>query len=145
MPSPDPNAPCIVGAARHTWHPEDVGDAGVVAQRYQLALFGTHQRLELQPWQPETARTVVVPFAWKPDTWYHMKLRVENLPDGTTRARGKVWQRGEPEPAEWTIEKVDRIPNRKGSPGLYGDAPSHANAEQRAEIFYDNIKVTPNN
>ena len=24
----DPNAPCIVGAARHTWHPGDVGDAG---------------------------------------------------------------------------------------------------------------------
>jgi len=122
-----------------------MGDAGVVAQRYQLALFGTHQRLELQSWQPETARTVVVPFAWKPDTWYHMKLRVENLPDGTTRARGKVWLRGEPEPDAWIIEKVDKMPNRKGSPGLYGDAPSHANAEQRAEIFYDNIKVTPNN
>jgi len=122
-----------------------MGDAGVVAQRYQLALFGTHQRLELQSWQPETARTVVVPFAWKPDTWYHMKLRVENLPDGTTRARGKVWLRGEPEPDAWTIEKMDRMPNRKGSPGLYGDAPSHANPEQRGEIFYDNIKVTPNN
>jgi len=26
--APDPRAPCIVGAARHTWHPEDVGDAG---------------------------------------------------------------------------------------------------------------------
>jgi acetyl-CoA C-acetyltransferase len=26
--APDANAPCIVGVARHTWHPEDVGDAG---------------------------------------------------------------------------------------------------------------------
>ena len=26
--APDPSAPCIVGVARKTWHPEDVGDAG---------------------------------------------------------------------------------------------------------------------
>jgi len=57
----------------------------------------------------------------------------------------RQWLRGEPEPDAWTIEKMDRMPNRMGSPGLYGDAPSHANPEQRAEIFYDNIKVTPNN
>jgi hypothetical protein len=49
--------------------------------------------LHLEPWQPETARTVTVPFAWKPDTWYRMKLQVENLPDGKVRARGKVWPR----------------------------------------------------
>jgi outer membrane protein assembly factor BamB len=122
-----------------------MGDVGIVAQRYQLALFGVHQRLELQSWQPETERTVTVPFAWKPDVWYTMKLRVENLPDGAVRARGKVWVRGEPEPEAWVIEKVDRLPNRKGSPGIYGDAPSHQqNPALRAEIFYDNIKVTPN-
>lgn len=122
-----------------------MGDAGIVAQRYQLALFGVHQRLELQSWQPETHRTVAVPFEWKPDTWYHMKLRVENLPDGSVRARGKVWMRGEPEPEAWTIEKVDRLPNRRGSPGIYGDAPSHeSNPDARAEIYYDNFKVTPN-
>jgi outer membrane protein assembly factor BamB len=122
-----------------------MGDAGIVAQRYQLALFGVHQRLELQSWQPETERTVTVPFAWKPDTWYRMKLRVETLPDGKVRARGKVWERDAQEPAEWTIEKVDATPNLKGSPGIYGDAPSHeSNANLRAEIFYDNIKVYPN-
>jgi outer membrane protein assembly factor BamB len=122
-----------------------MGDMGIVAQRYQLALFGAHQRLELQAWQPETERTVAVPFPWQANTWYRMKLRVENLPDGATRARGKVWPRGTPEPEAWTIEKVDRIPNRKGSPGIYGDAPSHeTNPNLRAEIFYDNFKVTPN-
>jgi acetyl-CoA C-acetyltransferase len=26
--APDPRAPCIVGVARHTWHPEDVGETG---------------------------------------------------------------------------------------------------------------------
>ena len=28
MSTPDPRAPCIIGAARHTWHAADVGDAG---------------------------------------------------------------------------------------------------------------------
>ncbi|MGH9659104.1 MAG: PQQ-binding-like beta-propeller repeat protein, partial [Bryobacteraceae bacterium] len=54
-----------------------MGDAGVVAQRYALVLFGNHQRIELQPWQPETTRTVQKPFPWKSNTWYRMKLRVE--------------------------------------------------------------------
>ena len=66
-----------------------MGDAGVVAQRYSLVLFGNHQRLELQSWQPETARTVTVPFAWKPDTWYRLKLRVENQADGKHARSGQ--------------------------------------------------------
>ena len=113
-----------------------MGEAGVIAQRYGLVLFGNAQKLEVGPWQPETARTVSVPFAWKADTWYRMKLQVENLPDGKTRARGKVWPVAETEPAAWTIERVDPIPNRQGSPGLFGSA--------LAEIFFDNLKVTPN-
>jgi outer membrane protein assembly factor BamB len=113
-----------------------MGDFGVVAQRYALILFGTHQRIELQPWQPETKRTVVKKFLWKGNTWYRMKLRVENLPDGKVRALGKAWPRDEPEPAEWTIEHVDALPNRAGSPGIYADAPF--------EVFLDNLKVTKN-
>lgn len=113
-----------------------MGDAGIVAQRYSLVLFGNHQKLELESWQPETARTIRMPFAWKPDTWYQLKLEVTNLPDGKVRVRGKAWPKGEAEPAAWLLEKVDPIPNRQGSPGLYGDAP--------ADIYYDNLKVTSN-
>lgn len=112
-----------------------MGDAGVVAQRYSLVLFGNHQRAELQSWQPETARTVTAPFPWKPDTWYRMKLRVD-VADGGVRARGKVWLASEPEPKEWTVERYDPIPNLKGSPGIYADAP--------VEVFFDNLKITPN-
>jgi hypothetical protein len=108
----------------------------VTAQRYSLILYGTSQRLKLEPWEPETQRTVTVPFAWKPDTWYHLKLRVENLADGTVRARGKAWPTGGPEPAEWAIDKVDPIGNRQGAPGLFLDA------EFGAHI--DNLTVTPN-
>lgn len=113
-----------------------MGEAGVIAQRYSLVLFGNAQRLDLTPWQPETARVTSIPFAWNKDTWYRMKLMVENLPDGKVRARGKVWLVGEPEPSAWTIEHTDPIPNRQGSPGIYGNA--------LAEIYFDNIKVTAN-
>jgi outer membrane protein assembly factor BamB len=112
------------------------GDAGVIAQRYVLAVYGNSQMLHLEPWQPETARTAKIPFAWKPDTWYRMKLQVENLPDGKARARGKVWLASESEPAAWMIERIDPIPNLQGAPGLFGNA--------LAEILFDNLKVYAN-
>jgi outer membrane protein assembly factor BamB len=120
-----------------------MSDVGIVAQRYELVLFGNHQRLELQPWQPETERTVRKPFKWAKDTWYVMKLEVQNLDGTNVRARGKVWPKGEPEPSEWTIERVDPIGSRKGSPGLYADVPN-ADPKGGSEIYYDNIKVYPN-
>ncbi len=110
-----------------------LGDAGIVAQRYELVLFGNSQRIELRSWQIEPKRTFDKKFNWKPDTWYRLKLEVENLPDGKTRARGKAWPVAEPEPAEWMIEWIDPIGNRQGSAGIFADAPN--------EIFFDNIKV----
>jgi outer membrane protein assembly factor BamB len=112
------------------------GDAGVIAQRYVLAIYGNSQMLHLEPWQPETERTVSIPFAWKPDTWYRLKLQVENLPDGKVRARGKVWLATETEPSAWMIERIDPIPNRQGAPGVFGNALS--------EVYFDNLKVYSN-
>jgi len=112
------------------------GDAGVIAQRYVLTLYGNSQMLHLEPWQPEIKRTQSVPYAWKPDTWYRLKLQVENLPDGKTRARGKAWPANEPEPAAWMIERIDPIPNRQGAPGIFGNG--------LAELYFDNIKVYAN-
>ncbi len=113
-----------------------VGDAGILAQRYSLTLFGNAQKLELTPWQPETGRRVDVPFEWKVDTWYRVKLRVDNLPNGQVRARGKAWPASAPEPDAWTIERTDPIGNRQGSPGIFGSA--------LAEIYFDNLKVYAN-
>jgi hypothetical protein len=113
-----------------------MGDAGIIAQRYALVAFGNNQRLEMNSWQPETARAASTPFAWKPDTWYRLKLRVENGPAGKTRIRGKAWPVGQAEPAEWPIDRVDPVPNRQGSPGLFADAQFGA--------YFDNLKVTPN-
>jgi outer membrane protein assembly factor BamB len=120
-----------------------MGDVGIVAQRYELVLFGNHQRLELQPWQPEVERTVKVNYKWKPDTWYVMKLEVQNLDGGKVRARGKVWPKGEPEPDAWTVERVDPIGSVKGSPGLYADA-LNSSPQGGSEMYYDNIRVYRN-
>jgi outer membrane protein assembly factor BamB len=112
------------------------GDVGITAQRYSLILYGTSQRLKLEPWEPETERTEAVPFAWKPDAWYHLKLRVENMPNGRVRARGKAWPTGEAEPAAWVIDRIDPIGNQEGMAGLFIDAEFGAHV--------DNLSVTPN-
>jgi outer membrane protein assembly factor BamB len=112
------------------------GDVGLINQRYGLVLFGNGQKLELHPWQAADEMTVRVPFAWKPDVWYRMKLRVDNKPDGTAQVRGKVWPTGEAEPAAWTIEKIDTIAHRAGSPGIYADGIS--------DVYFDNITVYSN-
>ena len=112
------------------------GDAGVIAQRYVLTLYGNSQMLHIEPWQPEIKRTQSVPYAWKPDTWYRLKLQVENLPDGKTRARGKAWPANEPEPSAWMVERIDPIPNRQGAPGIFGNGLS--------DVYFDNIKVYAN-
>ena len=76
-----------------------------------------------------------VDFPWEPDVWYTMKLRVEQQRDKAL-VRGKVWRRGSPEPAEWTVTAEDPQPVRHGSPGIYGYSA--------AEILYDNLQVTGN-
>jgi hypothetical protein len=113
-----------------------MGDIGITAQRYSLVLYGNSQKLKLEPWEVETARTVTIPFVWKPDTWYRLKLRVENLPDGKVRAQGKAWPVGENEPAAWMIDHVDPIGNRQGAPGLFLNAQFGA--------YLDNFKLAAN-
>ena len=112
-----------------------MGNAGLVAQRYQFVLMGTHQRLEIQSWQPTPGRTTQMPFGWEPDTWYSMKFEV--VEDGAeVVARGKVWLRGDDEPADWTLEWREELPHREGTPGIFADAVS-------AEVLFDNIVVDP--
>jgi outer membrane protein assembly factor BamB len=130
-------------------------DIGLIAQRYTLDLMGQNQQLgqqqaegesaekiakqqlQIRTWPPVLSRMgKTMPFEWKPDTWYTLKFQASNQGSKAV-LRGKVWQRGTPEPKEWTIEAEDIAPNKTGSPGLYGNATN-------AEIFLDNITVTPN-
>jgi outer membrane protein assembly factor BamB len=124
------------GDVRVNMKRRQMGDIGLTAQRYTLALYGNEQKLKIEPWEPEVQRTVAVPFEWKADAWYRLKIRVENMPDGKVRVRGKAWAAGEPEPAPWMIEKIDPIGNKQGAPGIFAAAPFG--------LYLDNLKLTAN-
>jgi hypothetical protein len=110
-------------------------DVAIIGQTYSLVLAGNAQKLTIESWTPETARSVTVPYSWKPGVWYRMKLRTETL-KGRAVVRGKVWPRSEPEPQDWNVSKNDVIPSLQGAPGLYCYAHN--------EAYYDNVKVTEN-
>jgi len=112
-------------------------DAGVIAQRYTFDLMGASQQVQIRSWTPQLHRfSKSVPYKWSPNTWYTLKFQASTQ-DGKAILKGKVWPRGEKEPAEWTVEAVDEAPNLIGSPGLFGNAND-------SEIYIDNISVTPN-
>jgi hypothetical protein len=117
-------------------------DAGVINNRYVLVLLGNHQRLEIHAWPsalPE-AWHKTIPFAWEPDKWYRLKLKV--TPQGKTAlVEGKAWPADAAEPEQWNIRVEDPRPNPSGAPGLYGNSLV---TPIKSEIYYDNIKLTPN-
>jgi outer membrane protein assembly factor BamB len=116
-------------------------DFGVVNCRYTLQMSGNKQELRLLSWDALPRIDKTIDFAWKPMTWYRLKLSVEQQGE-SARVRGKAWPRDAAEPAEWNLELTDPRPNREGSPALYGYATG--TIAPLAEIFYDNVKVTPN-
>ena len=107
-------------------------DMGLIAHRYTLEMQGNHQRLQVLSWRSDLRMAKWVDFKWEPNVWYTMKMTVD-IVDDTAHVKGKVWLKGEPEPEEWTITVEDPLPNREGSPGIYGYSPT--------EIYYDNLKV----
>lgn len=120
----------------------NIPDPGIINQRYVLVLLGNHQRVQIHIWPAALPHSLnrTVPFKWQANTWYTMKLRVEQLPDKAV-VRGKVWPRGEAEPEAWTVELEDTTPNRNGNPGLFGHSLV---TPIKSEIYYDNIIVSEN-
>ena len=87
-----------------------MGDVGLTVQRYSMVLYGNEQQLKIEPWEPEIQRTAMVPFEWKPDTWYHLKLRVENMPDGKVTCPEK---RGPPGAGAGGVDDREDRPDRQ--------------------------------
>ena len=118
-------------------------DMGLIAQRYTLDLMGASQQLQVRSWPPQVAThfSKTIPFPWEAGRWYTIKFEVRTRPAvaGTTAAamlRGKVWPRGEQEPAAWTIEAIHEQGNLQGSPGFFGNSKD-------SEISIDNVSVVP--
>jgi outer membrane protein assembly factor BamB len=121
----------------------DMPDLGLLACRYGLVLDGNKQRLRIVSWEALPRVDKVIPYEWKPNVWYTMKVTV--VPQKAKAViRGKVWPRDEKEPDSWTIDFEDPTPNRDGSAGLYGYATGILDKEEGAAIYYANFSVTPN-
>jgi outer membrane protein assembly factor BamB len=118
-------------------------DMGVAAMRYTLLLDGNKQQLRLTAWEALPRVDQHVSFPWKPDQWYHMKLTV-TVKEGKGVLQGKVWPRGEKEPAAWTISFTDPVPNEEGSPALYGYSTGILDNAPGSEVFFAKVSVTPN-
>ncbi|HET9765475.1 MAG TPA: PQQ-binding-like beta-propeller repeat protein [Thermoanaerobaculia bacterium] len=112
-----------------------LGDVGLIDSGYTVDLMGSHQQIQVRSWDSELRASKQVPFSWQPGTWYTMKVSVRGE-GGKAVVRAKVWPRGQPEPAEWTLVAEDPLPIAAGSPGLYGYSP--------APVYYDNVAVTKN-
>ena len=110
-------------------------DGGVVNGGYTLDLQGNHQRLEIRSWASELRMMQRTPFEWELNTWYTVKLRVDQASDRAIIS-AKVWRRGDDEPADWTLVVEDMLPIRNGAPGIYGYSP--------VDIYYDNYRVMVN-
>jgi outer membrane protein assembly factor BamB len=112
-------------------------DVGVIAQGYTLEVSGENHWLKLMSWIAHDKRTQKeLAFDLQPNVWYTLKLRSANE-DGKAVLQGKIWKRDDKEPTDWTIEIKDPAPNMAGAPGLFGNATN-------AELYIDNVSVTPN-
>jgi hypothetical protein len=110
-------------------------DMGLIAQRYTLDLMGAAQQLQLRSWPPQVAThfSKTIPFSWEAGRWYTMRFEARTAGRAAV-LRGKVWPRGEPEPAAWTIEATHEAGNLRGSPGFFGNSKD-------SEIAIDNVSV----
>jgi hypothetical protein len=129
-------------------------DAGLVNSRYSLLLDGkpdpglNARTLRITSWDARPRVNVILPFDWQPETWYTLKLTVEQR-EKAALVRGKVWKTGDAEPAGWTISFEDPFPNRNGAAGLYGFIPNvqdgaGGKVDPGSELYFDNLRVTPN-
>jgi outer membrane protein assembly factor BamB len=107
-------------------------DIGIINGGYAMELLGPHQQVRIQSWAAERRMAGFADFQWAPETWYTMKLRVDQE-GGEAVIRGRVWKTGEPEPDAWSIEVRDPLAIGRGSPGLTCDSG--------VDVFYDNVKV----
>jgi len=118
-------------------------DMGLINARYELTLMGTNKQLRLESWTPIPRLRHDVPFDWEVNKWYRMKFQVK-LDGGKALLRGKVWPREQTEPQAWSIEFTDPYPNLEGSPGVYAFSPGTTPKSKGPEVFFDNLKGTPN-
>ena len=115
-----------------------MSNVGLVNQRYLFNMAGNTRVLEVTSTVERFA--VQVPFEAGANTWYRLKTRVDRDPSGTGGfVRAKLWPRGEPEPAKWTLEARDEKIHTHGAPAVYAFSP-----QSQKRVFIDNLAITAN-
>jgi outer membrane protein assembly factor BamB len=122
---------------------DEMPNMGVLANRYSLVLDGNKQMLRLLSWDALPRVDKSTSFSWDPNVWYRFKLTVDVHGDKAL-VKGKVWQADKSEPTDWSITFEDPVGNKEGSPALYGYATGILPGQKGSEVFYANVKVTPN-
>lgn len=112
-------------------------DMGLIAQGYTFEVSGERDLLHIGSWISHDKRYFATkPFKMEPNNWYTLKLQAANV-DGQAVIKAKIWKKADKEPTEWSLELTDPQPNKIGAPGMFGNATN-------AEVFIDNVLVTPN-
>jgi outer membrane protein assembly factor BamB len=122
---------------------ENLPEVGIGANRYSLILVGSVQKLRLQSWEALPRVDKTINFKFQPGVWYRLKLTTD-ITDGKGVIRGKAWPRDQKEPEAWTVELTDSNPIAEGSALLYGYVTGNFNDLPGTEIYYDNLRITPN-
>ncbi len=110
--------------------------AGVLHQRYLIALKGNQRVLEISSNQDRLKRSV--PFRMEPGVWYRLVSEVQTGEDGVAHVRAKAWPVGTSEPDAWTITVDHEEGHRHGAPGLFGFTPPNLH-----KVHLDDLVVRP--
>ncbi len=122
---------------------ETLPDMGVINSRYRLVLMGDLQRLRIDSWDPMPRIAVAVPFKIEPGQWYKLKFRVQ-VRENKALVQGKAWVKGKAEPKTWNVQVNDPNPCYNGCAGLYRYGAGVLDNRPGTDIYFDNVKVTPN-
>ncbi|WP_171189330.1 PQQ-binding-like beta-propeller repeat protein [Alienimonas chondri] len=118
-----------------------LASVGVTNEKYSLISKANRLRLEIQSWQAHLRLQADMKYEMEPGKWYTLKMAVDQTapsdadPDGSAVVKGKIWPRGEEEPAEWTLTVEDPHPTPSGAAGIY--------AYRLADSYLDNFAVLP--
>jgi outer membrane protein assembly factor BamB len=110
---------------------------GLVNQRYLIALTANSRILEVTSNHERLKESV--PFEAQPNTWYHLKTRVDSDGKGGGWVRAKVYERAKPEPDKWTIEVRQDTLHSHGAPGVFAFSP-----QSQKRVYIDNLSLTAN-
>ena len=114
-----------------------VGEVGIIVQQYLVALKGNNNKLEVSSNYERFLHST--PFETKPGVWYTLKARVDLSPSGSGLISIKAWERGTPEPENWTFEVLHDRAHTRGAPGIFG-----LSYTTHTRVYADNFRITPN-